>query len=118
MRKAKKKAINTAGITKRLLKKLNELSNGDIEIKKAIVDKATRTAWIDFYQLNSSDLALIKNKIGNNTNITPEQQKALEAPSIPPIVKDIQEKVEKGELLTSDEKDLLSIYEHRNKSSS
>ena len=118
MRKAKKKAINTPGITKRLLKKLDELSNGDIEIKKAIVDKATRTAWIDFYQLNNSDLTLVKNKIGGNTNITPEQQKALEAPSIPPIVKDIQEKAEKGEPLTSDEKDLLSIYGHGNKSNS
>ena len=67
MRKAQKKNINTSGITKRLLNKLDKLSGGDIEIKKAIVDKAIESSWLSFYPLNDADIATVKNK-NNDVN--------------------------------------------------
>lgn len=67
MRKAQKKDINTSGITKRLLNKLDKLSGGDIEIKKAIVDKAIESSWLSFYPLNDADIATVKNK-NNDVN--------------------------------------------------
>lgn len=76
-----------------------------------MVDKAIESSWLSFYPLKYDDVAIVKNN--SNVILTKEQQKALEAPSIPPIIKDIQEKAEKCEPLTSDEKDLLSIYEKK-----
>lgn len=67
MRKAQKKDINTSGITKRLLNKLDKLSGGDIEIKKAIVDKAIESSWLSFYPLKDADIATVKNK-NNDVN--------------------------------------------------
>lgn len=110
MRKAKKKDINTSGITKRLLNKLDKLSGGDIEIKKAIVDKAIESSWLSFYPLKDADIATVKNKNNNGVILTKEEKEALEKPSIPPFIKDLREKEEKGELLTDDEKYFLSKY--------
>lgn len=110
MRKAQKKDINTSGITKRLLNKLDKLSGGDIEIKKAIVDKAIESSWLSFYPLNDADIATVKNKNNNGVILTKEEKEALEKPSIPPFIKDLREKEEKGELLTDDEKNFLSEY--------
>ena len=110
MRKAKKKDINTSGITKRLLNKLDKLSGGDIEIKKAIVDKAIESSWLSFYPLKDADIATVKNKNNNGVILTKEEKEALEKPSIPPFIKDLREKEEKGELLTDDEKNFLSEY--------
>lgn len=110
MRKAQKKNINTSGITKRLLNKLDKLSGGDIEIKKAIVDKAIESSWLSFYPLKDADIATVKNKNNNGVILTKEEKEALEKPSIPPFIKDLREKEEKGELLTDDEKNFLSEY--------
>lgn len=110
MRKAQKKDINTSGITKRLLNKLDKLSGGDIEIKKAIVDKAIESSWLSFYPLKDADIATVKNKNNNGVILTKEEKEALEKPSIPPFIKDLREKEEKGELLTDDEKYFLSKY--------
>jgi len=110
MRKAQKKDINTSGITKRLLNKLDKLSGGDIEIKKAIVDKSTESSWSSFYPLKDADMVIVKNKNNNSVILTKEEKEALEKPSIPPFIKDLREKEEKGELLTDDEKYFLSKY--------
>lgn len=110
MRKAQKKNINTSGITKRLLNKLDKLSGGDIEIKKAIVDKSTESSWSSFYPLKDADMVIVKNKNNNSVILTKEEKEALEKPSIPPFIKDLREKEEKGELLTDDEKNFLSEY--------
>ena len=110
MRKAQKKDINTSGITKRLLNKLDKLSGGDIEIKKIIVDKAIESSWLSFYPLKDADIATVKNKNNNGVILTKEEKEALEKPSIPPFIKDLREKEEKGELLTDDEKNFLSEY--------
>ena len=80
MRKAQKKNINTSGITKRLLNKLDKLSGGDIEIKKAIVDKAIESSWLSFYPLNDADIATVKNKNNdvNEPKIKPVYENMLE----------------------------------------
>lgn len=80
MRKAQKKDINTSGITKRLLNKLDKLSGGDIEIKKAIVDKAIESSWLSFYPLNDADIATVKNKNNdvNELKIKPVYENMLE----------------------------------------
>ena len=80
MRKAQKKDINTSGITKRLLNKLDKLSGGDIEIKKAIVDKAIESSWLSFYPLNDADIATVKNKNNdvNEPKIKPVYENMLE----------------------------------------
>ncbi|WP_287762441.1 helix-turn-helix domain-containing protein [Megamonas sp.] len=80
MRKAQKKDINTSGITKRLLNKLDKLSGGDIEIKKIIVDKAIELSWLSFYPLNDADIATVKNKNNdvNEPKIKPVYENMLE----------------------------------------
>ena len=51
MRKAKKKAITTAGTWKRLLDRLEKLSAGDAALKVKILHRSTDKAWDDIYEL-------------------------------------------------------------------